>query len=54
MTETITYTLESGAQLAIYRTATFGDLVIISLLVVLILFLLFAGLFDLTSRRKFL
>jgi hypothetical protein len=52
MTETITYTLETGAQLTIYRTATFGDLAIVSVLTVLILFLLFAGIFNLTSKRR--
>jgi hypothetical protein len=52
MTETITYTLQTGAELTIYRTATFGDIAVLSALVILILFLMFAGIFNLTRRRK--
>jgi hypothetical protein len=52
MTEIITYTLQTGTQLTIYRTATFGDIAVLSALVVLILFLMFSGIFNLIGKRK--
>ncbi len=54
MTETITYTLQTGAELTIYRTATFGDIAVLSALVVVILFMMFSGIYGLTKRRRML
>jgi len=50
--EPITYTLSTGSELAVYRTATYGDIAVLGAVLILVLFVFFSGVFSMTSRRR--